>query len=202
MANTNRPRKHLTPAEYAEAKDKTLISRSRRGDQLAMGELITRHHARITSYAHLWAHNQQDCEDLTQESILQMMESIRSFTGHCQFTTWLYKVVATTAATHYRDHQRQHPLTLKDLIPPQPSYVEPFADIEATIDARTSLYNAMRDLPLHERKMVFYVDLVGMRPIDVARRQNINQGTVRSRRFRGLTDLRVHLEEERAAALI
>ncbi|MDY6049670.1 MAG: sigma-70 family RNA polymerase sigma factor [Corynebacterium sp.] len=191
-----------TPSAPSDATDLALIQRYRGGDNQAFAELITRYYDRIVGYSHVWTHNRADAEDLAQESILVMLGNAPKFTGRAQLSTWLYRVVATTAASHYRRSRKQQPQFIAGCLPLDPTTIDPFEALAGTLDLRSTLHTALRTLPREQRAAIFWVDLMGMREVEAAKRQRVQPGTVRSRRFRGLRDLRVQLESEHAAGLV
>ena len=46
--------------------------------------------------------NAEDAEDVTQETFIQVYESVSSFTGESKFSTWVYRLTVSKAMSHIR----------------------------------------------------------------------------------------------------
>ena len=51
--------------------------------------------------------NAADAADITQEVFLKLFLNLREFSGNSKFETWLYRIVANTAADHGRKLRRR-----------------------------------------------------------------------------------------------
>ncbi|WP_345420210.1 RNA polymerase sigma factor [Halioxenophilus aromaticivorans] len=63
-------------------------------------------------YAFQWAGNAADAEDIAQLAAIKLAKTLKQFKFESQFTTWLYRLVVTTAidwARANRRHQGQEP---------------------------------------------------------------------------------------------
>src|SRR2546430_3599117 len=54
--------------------------------------------------------DEEDAADVTQDALLLAYRHRASFRGNSRFTTWLYRIAATTALMHLRKRRRQPPL--------------------------------------------------------------------------------------------
>src|SRR6266545_697498 len=67
------------PVRDSTDQDRRLVERARQGDREALEELYLIHFDRIYSYLHMSVGNRHDAEDLTTQTFLKMLESIKSF---------------------------------------------------------------------------------------------------------------------------
>ena len=51
--------------------------------------------------------NAEDAEDVTQETFMQVFESVASFKGESKFSTWLYRITVSKAMDHIRKKKRK-----------------------------------------------------------------------------------------------
>src|SRR6266542_414049 len=66
------------PVRDSTDQDRRLVERARQGDREALEELYLIHFDRIYSYLHMSVGNRHDAEDLTTQTFLKMLESIKS----------------------------------------------------------------------------------------------------------------------------
>jgi len=70
-------------------------------------ELVEQNQDIIHKICGLYAVNNDDRKDLTQEIVYQLWKSYKSFKGDSKFTTWMYKVALNTALLNLRRHRRR-----------------------------------------------------------------------------------------------
>src|SRR5256885_4567134 len=104
-----------TRATAAPAKDSTdhvrrLVERGQQGDREALEELYLLHFDRIYSYLHMSVGNRHDAEDLTTQTFLKMLESIKRFRWQsAPFSAWLFRIAHNLAMDHFRANRRWQP---------------------------------------------------------------------------------------------
>lgn len=122
--------------------------------------------------------NEPDVDDVTQDVLIAVAESIGSFRGEARFTTWLHQVARYKAIAHLRRQRDEAALD---------------EELEVTDSVRISSLLAGRDrvdallavLPEHYRAAVALRDLDQLPYEEVAQRLDISLGTVKSRVARG-----------------
>src|SRR5499427_4822572 len=113
------------PAEGQPARESTehvreLVARGQQGDRGALEELYLIHFDRIYSYLHVSVGNRHDAEDLTTQTFLKMLESIKKFRWQsAPFSAWLFRIAHNLAMDHFRANKRWQP---EEEVP------EPFVD--------------------------------------------------------------------------
>jgi RNA polymerase sigma factor (sigma-70 family) len=104
-----------TRAAAPPARDSTdyvrrLVERGQQGDREALEELYLLHFDRIYSYLHMSVGNRHDAEDLTTQTFLKMLESIKRFRWQsAPFSAWLFRIAHNLAMDHFRASRRWQP---------------------------------------------------------------------------------------------
>lgn len=70
-----------------------LIKKAKKGDTLALNELIERHKSVAYSIAFKYLKIKEDAEDVTQNAFIIVLRSIKKFRNESKFSTWLYKII-------------------------------------------------------------------------------------------------------------
>jgi RNA polymerase sigma-70 factor, ECF subfamily len=146
-----------------------------------------------------------DVEEVAQDVLVAVAETIRGYRGESRFTTWLYQVARFKAIAHLR-RTRPSMAVNGSLGGPSPGPGAPSvgADIEppevgdsqrisSMIATRTSVDEALQGLPERYRAPVMLRDVEQL-PYDViARRLELNINTAKTRVARGRALVAAHL---------
>lgn len=84
------------PENLSELDDATLVARCQAelpSDLTAYRELVKRYEGLIFNTCRRIIGSQEDAEEVTQDTLLQIFHKIHQFQGRSSFKTWLYKVV-------------------------------------------------------------------------------------------------------------
>jgi RNA polymerase sigma factor (sigma-70 family) len=87
--------------------DIELINQTLAGNQSAYADLVKRHQRFIFTLAQRFAKNREDAEEIAQDCFIKAYRSLASFQQQSKFSTWLYRIVYTTAMTHLRKKRIQ-----------------------------------------------------------------------------------------------
>lgn len=117
-----------------------------------------------------------DAEDVEQDVLVAVAESIHTYRGEARFTTWLHQVARHKAIAHLRRRQRTEPL-VDDL--------GDAARISSMIATRTVLDDAIAGLPDLYRDAVVLRDVERRPYVEVADRLGVNLNTAKTRVARG-----------------
>ena len=89
---------------------RALVERAQAGDRDALEELYLIHFDRIYSYLHVSVGNRHDAEDLTTQTFVKMLESIKRFRWQsAPFSAWLFRIAHNAAMDHFRASRRWQP---------------------------------------------------------------------------------------------
>ncbi|MFE7844012.1 sigma-70 family RNA polymerase sigma factor [Microbacterium sp. NPDC057407] len=171
--------------EPTAAADADLVLRSRSGDRGAFGELWRRHYrsgvvvARSISPA-------ADADDLVQEAYTRIFHSIQRGGGPTgSFRAYLFTSIRNTAADWAR---ARHETTIEEL----DSLEDPASSEQATADSldRSLTHQAFRSLPTRWQEVLWYSEIEGMKPAEIAPLLGLKPTAVAQLAFRAREGLR------------
>ncbi|MGH9212579.1 MAG: RNA polymerase sigma factor [Acidimicrobiales bacterium] len=130
-----------------------------------------------------------DTEDVLQDVLVAVTETIGGFRGEARFTTWLNQVARFKAIAHLRRKRDEDRL--------DDAEVADAARISSMLANRVVLQELLDDLPEHYRRAVVLRDVEQLRYNEMTRRLGINHNTARSRVARGRALVAARLIERR-----
>jgi RNA polymerase sigma-70 factor (ECF subfamily) len=176
--------------------DRLLATAAARGESGAVDSLLARHVDRIHAVCRRILGNDHDAADATQDALLAIVKSIRTFDGRAQFSTWCYRIATNAALDETRRRGRR----------PEPNADVPdrVADAEPATDERVAVAldvdAALARLTPEFRAAVVLRDIAGLDYGEIATVLGIPPGTVRSRIARGRAALADRLGNPAPAA--
>ena len=141
-------------------------------------------------------------EEVTQETLLRVLDQLHTFEGRSMFTTWVHKIAVRIALTELRrkrwenvsldDDSRESGLALVDIL------VAPEPDPEQSVEA-TGMIDILRRIILEEltekqQQAMIAIAIQGMPMEEVARRL----GTNRNALYKVMHDARLRLKNRMA----
>jgi RNA polymerase sigma-70 factor (ECF subfamily) len=161
--------------------DELLVRRAQRGDRFAFEALVERHQGRLFTLAARVLGSRQDAEDAVQDALVRAWLALPRFRGDARFSTWLYRI-CLNAAHDVRGRAR---IQVAEEVVEAADPRDRFAEHELSGDLQRAL-NA-----LHEdfRDAVVLADVLGCTYAEVAELTGVPEGTVKSRVFRGRSEL-------------
>ena len=189
-----------------DAAEAAFLERLRNGEPDAFDNLITRYSGDIYAVLYRITENPDDAADLTQETFLSALRSIKSFRGESELKTWLTRIAINHSRNRFRWWKRRRkdatisldaPIgeshaTVSDLIAGDGESAE-----EAVLrqERENALRRALAQLPEHYREVIVLCDIEGYSYDEIAAALEINIGTVKSRIARGREELRKRLSD-------
>jgi RNA polymerase sigma-70 factor (ECF subfamily) len=142
--------------------------------------------------------DEQEAADVTQEALLRAFAHRDSFRGDSRFTTWLYRIAATTALMHLRQRRRARVTVpaepLESETPEDPARAQPSPE-DDSVCAETAAHCARTlaamDARYHEVFRLRFLE--GHTDQEVARRLGIRLATAKTRAYRARAQLRSEL---------
>jgi len=139
-------------------------------------------------------------EEVTQETLLRVLDQMHTFEGRSQFTTWVHKIAIRIALTELR-RKRWQDSSLDEMvdneeIPVSPGILEdPRATPEQTVE-RTDMINRIRrvieeELTERQHNALIMLGIEGMPMEEAARRLNTNRNAL----YKLLHDARLRLKQ-------
>jgi RNA polymerase sigma-70 factor (ECF subfamily) len=161
--------------------DEVLVKRAQRGERFAFDLLVERYEHRLYTLAARVLGSREDAEDAVQEALVRAWLALPKFRGDARFSTWLHRIVVN-AAHDQRDKRRLRPVgELPEAADPR----DRFADQELS----TELQRALDALDEGYRVAVVLYDVLGCSYGEIAEITGVAEGTVKSRIFRGRSEL-------------
>jgi RNA polymerase sigma-70 factor (ECF subfamily) len=172
-----------------------LVGRAQEGDRDALEELYLLHFDRIYSYLHLSVGNRHDAEDLTTQTFLKMLESIKRFQWRsAPFSAWLFRIAHNLAMDHFRSSRRWQP---EAEVPEPPGVENPSAEAGA-LDAigRETMLEMIEGLSPEQRQVLTLKFVFNFPNGEVAAILGKTEGAVKSLQHRALVSLQKQLTRE------
>lgn len=161
----------------------TLISRSQRGDKLALSALVQRYQNYVFRLCYLVMHNEQDAEDMTQETFIRACRALPRFQVRpgASFEAWLYRIAVNCCRSRIRRKWYQV-LPWPNPAPDLASAPENQPDrVVMDGEYRDEMLSAIDTLGEKHRLVVILRYYAGLSNEEIAMALNIPSGTVRSR---------------------
>jgi RNA polymerase sigma-70 factor, ECF subfamily len=182
-----------TRAAEAPAKDSTeavrrLVERAQEGDREALEELYLLHFDRIYSYLHMSVGNRHDAEDLTTQTFLKMLESIKRFRWQAApFSAWLFRIAHNLAMDHFRASRRWQP---EEDVPEPAGETEPSAEVAALQSiGRQSMLDLIEGLSQEQKQVLTLKFVFNLPNAEVATVLGKTEGAIKSLQHRALVSL-------------
>jgi RNA polymerase sigma-70 factor (ECF subfamily) len=166
--------------------ERSLVSQAQRGSAQALATLLQASYAAVYRTLLKLTLDTRAAEDATQDA---MERAVRSFSAYdpekARFTTWLVAIARNRWLDGIRRDRRLRPLDETT-----PSAPESAIDPTAALIESDALLSALRRLGPKARAPVAMSYLLGYTHEDIALAMKIPLGTVKSRIFNGLRQLR------------
>ncbi len=88
--------------------DSFYIEKALAGNLPAYGVLIEKHSMLAYTLAFRIVKNHEDAEEIAQDAFMKGYHSLHVFRQEAKFTTWLYKIIFTTAMSRFRKKQLEY----------------------------------------------------------------------------------------------
>jgi RNA polymerase sigma-70 factor, ECF subfamily len=161
--------------------DELLVRRAQRGERFAFEKLVERHEQRLYTLAARVLGSRDEAADAVQDALVRAWLALPKFRGDARFSTWLYRITVN-AAHDARAKRRAAPVEE----PPDP--VDP-RDRFAERELSGELQRALDALDESYRVAVVLYDVLGCSYAEIAELTEVPEGTVKSRIFRGRSEL-------------
>jgi RNA polymerase sigma-70 factor (ECF subfamily) len=165
-----------------------LVARAQAGERDALEELYLLHFDRIYSYLHMSVGNRHDAEDLTTQTFLKMLESIRKFRWQAApFSAWLFRIAHNLAMDHFRANRRWQP---EEDVPEPSDSEERSAEDEALQSiGRESMLELIDQLSPEQQQVLTLKFVFNFPNAEVATILGKTEGAIKSLQHRALVSL-------------
>ena len=183
----------------SQLSDRAVLRRAA-DDQAELGILVRRYNTQLYNFVYRFVNDRETAEDIVQETFLRCMRHKHQYPNIEQVSTWLYTIAGNLAKTELRRRKRWHwvPIGPSPDEEERTSFFEPIdkgclpGETTDTNTVRSSVVDAIDELPEEFREAVKLRDLTGLSYDEIAKIIECPVGTVKSRVNRG----RLRLQKE------
>ena len=180
--------------------DEELVAAFQGGDAAAFDQLVRRWDRRLHGAIYRVVGADEDARDLCQEALLKAYRGLGSFKREARFSSWLYQIALNVCRDRLRRRRGKVAVSLDELEDstdvrlraPSPS---PLDLVEAR-DLSRVVERAMAALGDAEREVIVLKEYQGLTFPEIAETLAIPLSTVKTRLYRGLSQMRHRLERE------
>jgi RNA polymerase sigma-70 factor, ECF subfamily len=182
------------PAQGSNEQVRLLVERGQQGDREALEQLYLLHFDRIYSYLHMSVGNRHDAEDLTTQTFLKMLESIKRFRWQsAPFSAWLFRIAHNLAMDHFRASRRWQP---EEEVPEPPGETEHSAELVAFQSiGRQSMLDLIEDLSQEQKQVLTLKFVFNLPNGEVATILGKTEGAIKSLQHRALVSLQKQISK-------
>jgi len=175
----------------------SLVQAAREGDRAAFDEIVRRTYVDTYTLAVRLTASEEDARDVVQEAYLRAWKGIRKFRGDAQFSTWMYRITANTAATVTSKRRRQRTVHIDEVADPVETEIAMHPELATeNTELMDQLAAALEELPPRLRSLVILKDVYGLSHEEIAEELGISVTAAKVRLHRGRKKMRDLLYEE------
>jgi RNA polymerase sigma-70 factor (ECF subfamily) len=167
--------------------DETQLAREAIANVDAFTELYQRHTTRVYRYHLAHTGNVKDAEDLTSQTWMAAVESIRTFRGTGSFAAWIMGIASKKRLMYFRGNKHELPLEAALHIP-NPG-LTPDKEANQRLQMET-VSRALRSISPDRAEAVILSFFGGLSHIEISRVLNKTEAAVKMLISRGVQDLR------------
>jgi RNA polymerase sigma-70 factor, ECF subfamily len=176
-----------------ELAERIVVLRARGGDLAAFHELVTMYDARLLYYVRrLGCGDVNACQDVLQETWLQVFRSLGKLAAPEAFRTWVYRIAYCRAMTQARMRSNDHAST-EDMVTAEG--IDDWNELSLLEDAEF-VHQALERLSPAHREVLTLRFIEDMDVKDIAEVIGCSEGTAKSRLHYAKAALRALLEED------
>jgi RNA polymerase sigma-70 factor (ECF subfamily) len=193
------------PPRLTPLRELQLIDAYRAGSHEALADLLRGYQRRVYSICYRMVRNPDEAADLTQESLVRVMEGLESYDQRAALSTWVIRVTMNCCLSHLRRQKLRRHGSLDE---PGGGDDDPWSarlpsgrELSAErhveqAELRVVLARALKDLDPQMRAILVLRDLQELDYQQIGDILDVPIGTVKSRLFRARAALRAAAERE------
>jgi RNA polymerase sigma-70 factor (ECF subfamily) len=182
--------------------DEELVAATREGDPGAYDQLVQRWERKIHGAAFRVLGSHEDAREVSQEAFLKAYRAIGGFEQRSRFSSWLYQIALNLCRDRLRRKKGRHMVSLDEmgedegarLLPASPSV---HREVER-LDLAERVARAVAELPSDQREVIVLKEYQELTFAEIAEVLGTPVSTVKTRLYRGLSQLRRRLQRDGA----
>lgn len=186
--------------------DNLFVEKLKAGEASAFDTLVDRYSGDVYALLYRLTEDAEDARDLTQDTFLKALRSIKSFRGDAELKTWLYRIAINESRNRFRwwkRRRRDATVSLDATLGNSDFTVaETLSDISISPEdaalrreRETAIRSALSQMSVNFREAIVLCDIEGLSYEETASALGIGIGTVKSRISRGREELRRRLRD-------
>jgi RNA polymerase sigma-70 factor, ECF subfamily len=169
----------MTEPRAADADERELVARAKRGDVDAFDTLYHAHAGHVFGVCLRLAADRERAGELLQDVFVRVWERLTSYRGDAAFGTWIYRLAVNTVLEAERMDGRRRARVEND------DTRDRAVDARgSSIEGRIDLERALATLPPGPRRAFLLHDVEGYSHGEIARMTGLAEGTVRAQLHR------------------
>jgi RNA polymerase sigma-70 factor (ECF subfamily) len=158
------------------------------GDLSRLGVLFERYHGRLFNFYLRLTASREISEDLVQDVFFRILKYRRTYRGNSQFSTWMFGIARNAQIDYFRKRRRE--VTLEDEME-ETLHQGPLHGRRLEADQQAALLrDALLKLPEEKREVLVLSRFQDLKYRQIAEILGCDIGTVKTRVFRAMRDLR------------
>jgi RNA polymerase sigma-70 factor (ECF subfamily) len=189
---------HLRKSPRSES---AIIERLKTGDQAALETVFNLYSAKLYNVAHRILGEVADTEEVIQDVFWTVYRKAKTFRGHSQFSTWLYRLTVNAALGRVRRRKRTSDVEYDEFLPqfqkdghhqvrPVVDWSNSLEDSYAQQEVQKIINEALNQLKPLDKSVVVLSDLEGFSDKEIAATLGLTVSAVKTRLHRARLFLR------------
>mgnify|MGYP001587351846 FL=1 len=170
--------------------DEELIKEIQSGNQYAMEILVKNHYKLLFSFIYRHIGDYHTSYDITQEVLIKLVKSIKSYKDEGKFKNWLLRIAANTCNDYFRSSGA---IKTKSNIELNTNIIDKNSNVYEIMSRkieRQKIKNAITTLPEFQRNAIILKYYHDLKIKDIAYITQSNESTVKSRLKQGIGKLK------------
>lgn len=173
--------------------EQQLILEVKEGRNGAFRLLVEQYMKQAYNIAYGFVNNHNDAEDVAQEAFVRIYQSIASFRGDAEFSTWLYRIVMNLSLNKIRRRKAKAHREVEITDHVLGGAMHGHDDSHGT-EFHEHVERALHELPTLQRATVILRHINGLSTRQVSSILQCSEGTVKTHLHRGLKKMKTSLD--------
>ena len=177
--------------------DEELVAAFQRGQLDSFDTLILRWDGQRRGAIYRILGSEEEARDLCQEAFLKAYRALPGFKGQARFSSWLYQIALNLCRDRMRRRRGRVFISLDDTEHPEHQRADPgpsTLEVVESQDLSRAVADAIADLPEEQRVVIVLKEYQDLTFLEISETLDVPLSTVKTRLYRGLTQLRESLE--------
>ncbi len=179
-----------------------LVTRAKRGDQEAKALLVRDYERMVYNLGLRLLGNREEAECVLQDTFLKILESLDTFKGNSQLSTWIYRIAANQALMRLRSRKKRYVPLIADKEDEEVNYSNIIQSFDANplqhllnSELKENMLSAIELLSPKYKSAFILKDIEGLSLKEIGEILNLSVPAVKSNVHRARLFLREKLSE-------